>query len=99
MVYSNALIWNPRKPSIDTVIMEGGETHRVECEGDVMLGGTPVGTIRLVSALCVPSMRLHLCSGNQVTQKGATYVARGDGLCIRDCAGKEMFKGTKVGGL
>jgi hypothetical protein len=71
IVYDRSLLRDKRSPSVRTVVLGGGEEHAVECEGTAVLAGGPAGPVHLANVLCVPTLSLHLCSGSQVTNRGA----------------------------
>jgi hypothetical protein len=88
IVCDEALVHDMCSPSINTVVLGGGEQHSVLGQGNIILKGHSSSYIILAEALFVPSLHLNLCSGVQVTAKGAECWQGGKRLEIR--------KGTEV---
>jgi hypothetical protein len=61
---------------IESVLLGRWEKHPVLGQGKMIVEGGPSGTVKLNGALLVPSLKLNLCSGVQVTAKGQN-VGRG----------------------
>jgi hypothetical protein len=91
VVHSKDLLRDISKTSVSTVVLGGGEEHRVECEGTVVLTGGPAGPVHLTGVLLVPTLSVHLCSGNKVTSKGAACMQRGDEVTISDSTGRVLL--------
>jgi hypothetical protein len=83
--------------SISTVVLGGGEEHDVLGQGQIVFEGGPSGTVFLDNALLVQSLNLNLCSGVQITAKGAECWQGGDDIVIRKQV-KVLRTGHKVRG-
>jgi hypothetical protein len=94
-----SLLREKNPSSVSTVVLGGGEEHAVECEGTAVLAGGPAGPVHLAHVLCVPTLSLHLCSGSQVTGRGAVVTQRGDAVIIEDTTGRRLLPGVKKGGM
>jgi hypothetical protein len=99
VVHSKDLLRDICKPSVSTVVLGGGEEHCVKCEGTVVLTGGPAGPVHLTRVLLVPTLAVHLCSGNKVTSKGATCMQRGDEVTISDSTDRVLLPGRKECGM
>lgn len=89
------VIRNSRPSNTKRVVLGGGESHDVLCEGEVRLDGGPQGPIELRSVLCVPSMNVNLLSVNLATEAGHECHQRAGECSIIDPNGYMILKGYK----
>jgi transposase InsO family protein len=98
IVCDETLVHDLCASSISTVVLGGGEEHDVLGQGQIVFEGGPSGKVYLDNVLLVPSLNLNLCSGVQVTDKGAECWQGGDDIVIRK-HGKVLMTGQKVRGM
>jgi hypothetical protein len=72
IVCDRMLVHDLQVSHVETVVLGGGgEKHPVLGQGKMIIEGGSSGCVNLNDALFVPSLKLNLCSGVQVTAKGA----------------------------
>jgi hypothetical protein len=98
IVCDRKLVHELQESHIESVLLGGGEKHPVLGQGKMIIEGGPSGTVNLNGALLVPSLKLNLCSGVQVTAKGAECWQGGDKIVIRK-DNEVIMTGHKVGGM
>ena len=99
MVHCAEVVFNRTAPAVSTVILGGDERHEVKFQGDVILDGGPLGPVKITGVLYVPTLVLNLCSGVQLTNKGAVCVQQGNEVTIQTPKGDNFLIGHKSHGL
>jgi Reverse transcriptase (RNA-dependent DNA polymerase)/Integrase core domain/GAG-pre-integrase domain len=98
VVHSNDKLTNQRPSTISSVMLGGGEKHMVNCEGDLRLDGGPSGPVILTGVLYAPTLKINLCSGPQVANKGGESW-QGRDKCTISLRGRTLLEGRMVGNM
>jgi hypothetical protein len=98
IVCDRKLVHELQESHIESVVLGGGEKHPVLGQGKMIIEGGPSGTVNLNGALPVPSLKLTLCAGVQVTAKGAECWRGGEKIVIRK-DNEVIIRGHKEGGM
>jgi hypothetical protein len=96
VVHDASLLHDMSVSKVTHVVLGGGENHAVQGEGTLFIQGGPGGDVFLKGALLVHTLGLHLCSGIQVTARGAECWQGDNRLVIRK-GGKVLLVGEKEG--
>lgn len=91
---------NMRTSEVTTITLGGGERHEVHGEGDVMVFSPETERkVLLTDVLFVPTISYNLCSGAQLTAKGAVCEQRGRGLIIKLASDEVVLYGARFDNL
>ena len=93
-----SMLHDKRSTPVEVMKMGGNEEHVVACAGTVVLSA-PDGQVKLLEALCVPTMHMNLMSGAYVTDQGGSYHGKGQTLEVKDADDTVLLRGTKQDGL
>jgi transposase InsO family protein len=83
VVIEVSMLVNVSPATVESLIVAGGERHRVSCMGDLVLRGGPSGPVTLTNVLCVPTMCINVMSGPAVTAKGVSCQIDKEKLVIK----------------
>ena len=99
VVCDAGLLRSVRAPSVSSVVLGGGEEHRVSCEGDLLVTGGPRGSVLLTGVLSVPTLGINLLSTPQITSKHGSCWEGPHVANVYDPRGRVILRGRKVDGM